>query len=285
MSAVTDENLHFLDDLVDELNATLDAFEAASGFLVCLRALSDRWDGPNGRTVWAERFEYHRSDFCVAWKERALPACTRCDNNEVLIASTAGGVARHDPFVRTCHAGADEIIVPIWSQNQLVGVLFIGQFVARDGGPPELPALEPERGEHIVNLARPLRFYLLDVFRRLDRIKTLPRAGKRVDIEDYVRETLATGPTLAGLGARLNLSPSRASHLVREATGESFQTLVERQRIGIAVDLLSRTDATIAEIGRRVGFHDAGYFSRYFKLKTGQTPGEHRRRAVRRVTV
>ena len=286
MSADDDEIIQAISDLAEELTGSLDAFEIASGFQVCLRALSHHWDDLDGRLIVGERYEYHRSDFCVSWKERALAACTRCDNNELLPACTERGVRRRDPFLRTCHAGADEVIVPVWSQNVLVAVLFIGQFVARDGdAPAELPRLVGEARSRILGLARPLRYYLIDVLGRLERIKSNPRVGKRAMIENYVRESLADGPSLQGLSARLSLSTSRASHVVREATGESFQEVVERQRIGVATDLLSRTDATVAAVGIQVGFRDPGYFSRYFKLKTGLTPGEFRRGSARRVPV
>ncbi|MEN0072598.1 MAG: helix-turn-helix domain-containing protein [Propionicimonas sp.] len=287
MFATSDANLQAVLDLRAEVDEALDAFEAASGRQVCFRLLSNRWDGPDGTPIGSERYEIHRSEFCSAWKERDLPACTRCDNNDLVPACSPPAGRRFDPFFRTCHAGADEVIVPLWSQNVLVAVVFVGLLIARDDADPaiDLPRLDALERRRLLGLSRPLRHYLLDVLDRLERIKAQPGIGKRGVIESYLREHLAHGPTLAGLGARLNLSVSRTSHVVREVTGQSFHALLEDYRIAIAKDLLSRTDTAIAAVGRQAGFLDAGYFSRYFKQKTGLSPQEFRRSAARRVTV
>lgn len=287
MFATSGANLQAIDELRAELDDAFDAFEAASGRHLCFRTLSNRWDGPDGRSICGERYEIHRSDFCAAWKDRDLPACTRCDNNDLVPACSPPDGRRDDPFLRTCHAGADEVIVPLWSQNVLVAVVFVGQMIARAEADPalDLPRLDLVEQRRLLSLARPLRHYLLDALDRIERIKAQPGVGKRAVIETYVREHLAHGPTLAGLGARLNLSVSRTSHVVREVTGVSFHALLERHRIAIAKDLLSRTDTAIAAIGRQAGFPDAGYFSRYFKQKTGLSPQDFRRSATRRVRV
>lgn len=282
-----DANLQAVLALRAEVDDALDAFEAASGHQVCFRVLSNRWDGPDGISMSSERYENHRSDFCTNWKARDLPACTKCDNNDLVPACSPPEGRRSDPFFRTCHAGADEVIVPLWSQNVLVAVVFVGQVIARDESGPEmsLTRLDAVARRRLLGLSRPLRHYLLDVLERLERIKAQPGVGKRAVIEAYIREHLAHGPTLAGLGARLNLSVSRTSHVVREVMGESFHLLLERHRIMIAKDLLSRTDTAVAVVGRQAGFADAGYFSRYFRQKTGMSPQEFRRTSVRRVTV
>ncbi len=287
MFAVSDANLQAVVELRAEVDDALDAFEAASGRQVCFRVLSNRWDGPDGISMSSERYENHRSEFCMDWKDRDLPACTKCDNNDLVPACSPPEGRRSDPFFRTCHAGADEVIVPLWSQNVLVAVVFVGQVIAREDAPPdlELTRLDTTERRRLLGLSRPLRHYLLDVLDRLERIKAQPGAGKRAVIESYIREHLAHGPTLAGLGARLNLSVSRTSHVVREVTGESFHTLLERHRITIAKDLLSRTDTAVAVVGRQAGFADAGYFSRYFRQKTGMSPQDFRRSSSRRVTV
>lgn len=287
MFAIGGGNLQEIESLRAEVDDAFDAFEAATGHYVCFRPLSTRWDGPDGRIICGERYEIHRSDFCDSWKSRDLPACTRCDNNDLVPACSPPDGRRFDPFLRTCHAGADEVVVPLWSQNVLVAVVFIGQVIAREDGPSSLglPHLDATEQRRLLSLARPLRHYLLDALDRLERVKAQPGVGKRAVIESYLREHLAHGPTLAGLGARLNLSVSRTSHVVREVTGVSFHALLEQYRIDLAKDLLSRTDTAIAAVGRQAGFPDPGYFSRYFKQKTGLSPQEFRRGATRRVRV
>lgn len=263
----------------DELGAVFAAFELAGGLHLCFRPLSDRWQGTDGRQLVPPRFAEHRSSFCRTIKRHSAAACTKCDVTDLPTACSArdGGV-KH-PFVRTCHAGADEILLPLWSENVLVAVLFAGQFSRHDDGAPTgIPVLGDEEVQHRRSLLLPLRDYLLGLLAKLDGQRRERTIGRRGAIESYLRESLSSGPTLPDLARRLSLSRSRTSHLVQELTGESFQGLVERQRIAVAKDLLTHTDGTIGWVARQTGFTDVAYFCRYFKKKTATTPTAFRQR-------
>jgi transcriptional regulator GlxA family with amidase domain len=62
------------------------------------------------------------------------------------------------------------------------------------------------------------------------------------------------------------------------ATGLTPLTYVQRLRIEDAKRRLERTDASVDEIGWRVGYEDAAFFRRLFKRTTGLAPGAYRRR-------
>ena len=47
-------------------------------------------------------------------------------------------------------------------------------------------------------------------------------------------------------------------------------------RIKNAIDMLSSTNYSIAEIAEECGFHSANYFSKVFSAKVGITPTEYR---------
>jgi AraC-like DNA-binding protein len=262
--------------LPDELAEVLAAFERATGLYACFRPMSDRWRGTDGAIVTREPFVGHRSPFCVDAKARSMAACTKCDNADLPGACSPSNGRLVEPFVRTCHAGADEILLPVWDQGVLVAVLFVGQFT-RDGA-HGLRQLDATQIQHVRMLMLALRSYLEDLLRRLEGQRQEFATGRRGAIEAYVRERLAAGPTLQELASRLSLSRSRTSHVVREVTGRSFQDLVEERRIGVAKDLLTETDGTIAWVARQTGFNDVAYFCRYFKRKTGTTPTGFRRR-------
>lgn len=72
------------------------------------------------------------------------------------------------------------------------------------------------------------------------------------------------------------LSPSHFSHLMRQRTGWSFTELLTRLRIDRASHLLAYTDIGIAQIALECGFGDQSYFTRIFRRRTRQTPGEFR---------
>jgi AraC family transcriptional regulator of arabinose operon len=85
---------------------------------------------------------------------------------------------------------------------------------------------------------------------------------------------------LAGsdLADRVGLSSSRLRYLFQKQVGISPQQYQERQRISRAQQLLERSSFDIAEISRKVGFANPFYFTQRFKLATGQSPTQYRRR-------
>lgn len=272
--------------LRDQLATVLDAFEQATGLYANFKTFSDRWRDANGSTVAPSRHGLHRSAFCCEVKSRNYAACLRCDVTDLPTVCFPPEGRRTLPFVRTCHAGADEVILPLWSDSQLAAVLFVGQFVTgrvASGPAAALAELPAEQVDRLLALTLPLRSYLGELLHDLTERQPLPVASRAHVVGQYLRESLATGPKLADLAARLNLSPSRTTHLVRELTERSFQQLVEDHRITLAKDLLANSDGTVAWIARQTGMCNAAYFCRYFKRKTGLTPGAFRR-ANRRAT-
>ena len=63
-----------------------------------------------------------------------------------------------------------------------------------------------------------------------------------------------------------------------KATGLTPIAYVQRLRIEDAKRRLERTDASVEEIGWKVGYEDGAFFRRLFKRTTGMTPGAYRRR-------
>ena len=88
-----------------------------------------------------------------------------------------------------------------------------------------------------------------------------------------------SGPiTLSELAAIEFLSVSRYSALFRACTGVSPKEYLIRLRMRSAIELLNRTDMSITQIARAVGYADPLYFSRLFKKRIGTPPSEVRRR-------
>ena len=91
---------------------------------------------------------------------------------------------------------------------------------------------------------------------------TSEHAEQTIDFEALVR--------------KLGLSYSVFYRQFHEATKMSptyYQLMV---RLSKAKDLLCETTLHIGEIAERVGFECPYYFGRFFKAKTGMTPGEYR---------
>jgi AraC-like DNA-binding protein len=94
---------------------------------------------------------------------------------------------------------------------------------------------------------------------------------------DYLQSHY-TGPVVLADAARhAGLSPSRASHLLKQHTGRSLLQHVMRLRVQKAQQLLERSSADIADIAAQLGFCDQSYFTKHFRRLTGVTPARYRR--------
>ena len=83
-------------------------------------------------------------------------------------------------------------------------------------------------------------------------------------------------PTVKYLAEQVNLSPSYLSDLLKRETGMNAQDHIHYQLIEEAKSILMNTDQSVSEVAFALGFEYPQYFSKLFKLKTGQTPVQFR---------
>lgn len=76
----------------------------------------------------------------------------------------------------------------------------------------------------------------------------------------------------------LNTSPRALTMQVSRAYGKPPRMLIQERFILEAKRYLAFSSLSIAEIGYELGFQDANYFSRFFRLHEKITPGEFRKR-------
>lgn len=74
----------------------------------------------------------------------------------------------------------------------------------------------------------------------------------------------------------MGMSTFYFSRMFRTAYNQTFLEYLAEYRIARAVELLQSTEFTVREIAQRVGYPDAGYFSKVFKRYIGITPTEYR---------
>ncbi|NNH68518.1 helix-turn-helix domain-containing protein [Nocardia uniformis] len=97
------------------------------------------------------------------------------------------------------------------------------------------------------------------------------RRGIAARVRSLILAELDTGPTAATIAARLHMD-ERTLRRRLHADGTSFRELVDEVRSTLAADLLTLDRLTLAEIARRLGYHDAAGFSRAYRRWTGRTP-------------
>jgi AraC-like DNA-binding protein len=91
----------------------------------------------------------------------------------------------------------------------------------------------------------------------------LARVSERLSISQIARET--------------DSSPTRAKEAFREAFGCGIISYFNQLKIWQAKRWLSDPTLTVDVVSDRLGFANAGYFSRVFQQQTGETPTEFRR--------
>jgi transcriptional regulator GlxA family with amidase domain len=84
---------------------------------------------------------------------------------------------------------------------------------------------------------------------------------------------------LAELAAKMNLSPSRFSHLFRSECGCAPGAYVRSLRLERARALLAETNLSVKQVMSVVGMSDPSHFVRDFKRKFGESPTVWRSRA------
>lgn len=73
----------------------------------------------------------------------------------------------------------------------------------------------------------------------------------------------------------VGIGDSRLRQLIRRETGESFSSLLHKQRVAVAKHLLNEGTYSLAEISNAIGYNHPAFFFRIFKRLTGLTPGAY----------
>ncbi|GAA2160046.1 helix-turn-helix domain-containing protein [Actinomadura napierensis] len=88
-----------------------------------------------------------------------------------------------------------------------------------------------------------------------------------------VEAHFAVSREVAWYARRLGYSPRTLSRATREAAGRSAKQFIDDRVVLEAKRLLAHTRVTVAECARRTGFDDPANFSKFFRARTGLTPG------------
>ncbi len=83
--------------------------------------------------------------------------------------------------------------------------------------------------------------------------------------------------TLVDVAELVHVSPSRARHIFRDATGVSFKDYLTQVRVAEAKRLLLSTDHSVSDIAAAVSYTNLHQFYRVFYRSAAMSPGEYRR--------
>ncbi len=111
-----------------------------------------------------------------------------------------------------------------------------------------------------------------------DVVADLRRSGEPLLAEVFamIDERHAEPLSLRDVARELGMTPGHVTTVVRRRTGRTVQEWIIERRMAEARRLLADTGVPIAEVARRVGLPDPGYFSRLFSRTHGISPRKWR---------
>jgi len=208
-------------------------------------------------------WQWHHDVACSGFRTTQFAKCAKFDGDTVhrnIVKSPQG-------LVQCCPFGVREIVIPVFSAEMYVGVLFAGGFNENDSGK------KCDDVKKVLVCVAERIGQLLDV--TPDSRQEHGRQRQR-EILTWVEEHLQKQATLADLAKRLCLSPARTSKVVRELFLKSFTELVQTTKLDTAAYWLISSELSAGEIARRLGFYDQACFSRLFSRRFGISPIKYR---------
>jgi AraC-like DNA-binding protein len=113
-----------------------------------------------------------------------------------------------------------------------------------------------------------------------DVVADLRRSGEPLlaNVFAVIDRRHAEALSLRDVAGELGMTPGHLTTVVRRRTGRTVQEWIIERRMAEARTLLEQTNLPVAEVARRVGVSDPGYFSRLFSRIHGISPRKWRGR-------
>ncbi len=227
----------------------------------------------------------HGTDFCDAVKLRpnGLDRCMRCKQ---LVTKKARKSRK--PFGGYCVNGAYEFCYPVFQDNALLCIVFVGN-ILRDRSvllrksklspdDPVLDTMEPDAPDAVCQkIAQVVASYirmLLDDMK--EPTKEKPINPTITAVRSYLDCYFYHDITLAGLAKLYHYNEKYLGALFKKQLGVSFHDYLNQRRLRHARILLEGSRDSILDIAARSGFNNVTYFNRVFKASYGITPSQYR---------
>lgn len=93
---------------------------------------------------------------------------------------------------------------------------------------------------------------------------------------DFIHENATVGVSLINAATLVGVHPTYLARMFRKFYHCSVGDYIRHVRLDYAIQELTKSDKSLAEIASAAGFYDQSHFSHAFKLHTGMTPTEFR---------
>jgi AraC-like DNA-binding protein len=258
----------------------LGAFRVASGMQICYHDYSKLL-----LPFLPEEYQFHLSSECISVKGTGTDRCHEVD----AIACRHQLQTHKQAFLKFCHGGRLELVCPIVLHDSIAAALFTGPLALVDAVTVDLElirmgnaaagfrhkreerALDRDALVHLFEITLMLKARVESILAPVFLRGTETRSNRR-DIERFFLLRAAEPVTIADLAQHVNLSNSRAGHLLKEMFGKTFRQMLSEARITRAKEFLICSDLPASTISAAVGYSDPTYFHRVFSKYVGETP-------------
>lgn len=94
----------------------------------------------------------------------------------------------------------------------------------------------------------------------------------------FVQENFQKEIELSDVASLINMTPSGFCRYFKKITRQTFFSYLNEYKVGIACRLLSEPEFNITEISYKSGFQSISNFNKQFKLITGDSPKDYRKK-------
>jgi AraC-like DNA-binding protein len=244
-------------------------------------------------TGWIRTTSVEKSKFCSIIKSCGfgLEACLDSNEENFQVVKKNG-----KPIICKCHLGLSEGIIPAYYNDTFVGCFMFGQILS------ELPSKEDwqqvnskvkywdisidELHEAYFNLQR----IEIEKFQALgDLLSMIAKNSYDMEVlnitqqslvktcEMYIADNHKSNISLKNVAEYVHLNASYLSMLFKKLKGITISDYIVNIRMEKAKQLLTSTNISISEVGKRVGYNDQFYFTKVFKKFVGETPTRYRK--------
>lgn len=112
---------------------------------------------------------------------------------------------------------------------------------------------------------------------RLSRKVPDPDRERIREVTTYIDDHCSSNLQLADLARAACMSPTKFKECFKAVTGSTLTAYVQSRRMSMAESLLRRSDLTVAQVSRAVGYTCTSRFSSLFRRETGMLPSELRK--------
>jgi YesN/AraC family two-component response regulator len=253
-------------------------------------------------------YKVHFCDFCNTAKSTKIGVrfCYKCKTLSLIKAAKI-----KDLYIGKCYLGITEIIKPVYYNDILLCIIYIGNLIAVDSlgaikekiiktcdytkvDPTILidqlkdcQTFDNSSIKDYVNIIDIIQHIILhcDIAYNTFSCKSLtaiPASSIKKhllieDIEKYITTNYTETITLKDLSKLYFIDEKYLCKLFKKETGMGFVDYINKIRVDNASRLLLNSDAPVNSIAYQVGYSNLSYFNKIFKKLSGYTPKEYRK--------